>query len=138
MPVGLHSPSRLTARFWPTSLFLCATTNTWSTGLNSNGAQVQGDSNYMVLNIQIVSQAAEYISRDAKQKQLAARQPKECQTNGRYLTQSTAIQGQSVRQRDESLASKAASITRLLDNALPNIKKYFLHVSSTRRTLRIG
>lgn len=107
-------------------------------GQNWPATQVQGDSNYRVLNIQILSQAAEYLSQDSKQKQLAARQPKECQTHGRYLTQSTPIQGQSVRQRDESLASEAASITRLpgglLYNALPNIKTYFFHMSSTRRT----
>lgn len=65
--------------------------------LNSERQRVQGDTNYRLLNIQTVSQAAEYSSQDAEQKQLAARQPKECQTNGRYLTQSTAIQGQSVR-----------------------------------------
>lgn len=96
--------------------------------------EVQGDTNYRLLNIQTVSQAAEYPSQDAKQKQLAARQPKECQTNGRYLTQSTAIQGQSVRRLDESLPCKAASITRLpkrLLNNVVSIKTYFLHMSST-------
>lgn len=56
----------------------------------------QGDPNYRLLNIQTFLEATQYPSQDAKQEQLAARQPKECQTNGRYLTQSIAIQGQSV------------------------------------------
>lgn len=100
--------------------------------LNSERQQVQGDTNYRLLNIQTVSQAAEYPSQDDKQKQLAARQPKECQTNGRYLTQSAAIQGQSVRQLDESLPCEAASITRLpvglLNNVVQSIKIFLTHV----------
>lgn len=82
----------------------------------------QGDFNYRLLNIQTFSEAAQYPSQDAKQEQLAARQPKECQTNGRYLTQSTAIQGQSVRRLDESLPCEAASITRLLKGLLSNVE----------------
>lgn len=100
--------------------------------------QEQGDTNYRLLNIQTVSQAAEYPSQDAKQEQRAARQPKERQTNGRYLTQSTAIQGQSVRQRDESLPCKAASITRLSERLLNNVvqsrKAYLLHMSGAEHT----
>lgn len=87
------------------------------------------DTNYRLLNIQTVSQAAEYPSQDDKQKQLAARQPEECQTNGRYLTQSAAIQGQSVRQLDESLPCEAASITRLprglLNDVIQSINTHF-------------
>lgn len=100
--------------------------------------QEQGDTNYRLLNIQTVSQAAEYPSQDAKQEQGAARQPKECQTNGKYLTQSTAIQGQSVRQQDESLPFKAACTTRLserlLNNVVQSIKAYLLHMSGAEHT----
>ena len=107
--------------------------------LNSERRQEQGATNCRLLNIQTVPQAAEYPSQDDKRKQLAARQPKECQTNGRYLTQSAAIQGQSVRQLDESLPCEAASTTRLpgglLNNVLRTINTYFLHVSSTEHTL---
>lgn len=47
--------------------------------LNSERQQEQGDTNYRLLNIQTVSEAAEYPSRDDKQTQLAARQPTESQ-----------------------------------------------------------
>lgn len=88
---------------------------------NPERQQVQGDTNYRLLNIQTVSKGAEYPSQDDKQTQLGARRPKECQTNSRYLTQSTAIQGQSVRQLDESLPCVAASTARLPGGLLNNV-----------------
>lgn len=102
--------------------------------LISERQKVQGDTNYKLLNIQTVSQA-EYPFQDDKQKQLPARQSKRFQTKGRYLTQSTAIQGQSVRQLDESLPCEAASITSLpgglLNNVVQSINTYSIHMSST-------